>query len=194
MAESDAWDEVVGQPVAVSQLRAAVASPVHAYLFVGPRGTGKRAAARAFAGELLAAGSEGDDADRHRRLAAAETHPDLSVVERSGASIDVKQARWIVERASRSPNEGSRKVLVLDEFHLLDPRTGGILLKTIEEPPDGTYFLVLAEEVTPDLVTIASAVRADPLRTGARRRRRGAAGGRGRRPGRRRRGRFLRRW
>ena len=74
------------------------------------------------------------------------------MVERAGASIDVKQARAIVERASRSPSEGSRKVLVLDEFHLLDPRTGGILLKTIEEPPPGTFFVVLAEEVTPDLV------------------------------------------
>jgi DNA polymerase-3 subunit delta' len=153
---ADPWDEVVGQPVAVAQLQAAVRQPVHAFLLVGPRGSGKRAAARAFAGDLLAEGSEGEDAARHRRLAAAEQHPDLLVVERSGASIDVKQARTIVERASRSPSEGSRKVLVLDEFHLLDPRTGGILLKTIEEPPPGTFFVVLAEEVTPDLVTIAS--------------------------------------
>ncbi len=153
---ADPWADVVGQPRAVAQLRAALTDPVHAYLLVGPRGSGKRAAARAFAGELLAHGSEGEDVERHRHLAAAEAHPDLIVVERSGASIDVGQARSITERASRSPSEGDRKVLVLDEFHRLDPRTGGILLKTIEEPPAGTFFVVLAEEVSPDLVTIAS--------------------------------------
>lgn len=156
MPTADPWDEVVGQPRAVDQLRSSVASPVHSYLLVGPRGGGKRAAARAFAGDLLADGSEGEAAARHRHLAAIEAHPDLVVVERAGASIDVKQARSIVERASLSPSEGRRKVLVLDEFHLLDPRTAGILLKTVEEPPAGTFFLVLAEEITPDLVTIAS--------------------------------------
>ena len=86
-----------------------------------------------------------------------EQHPDLIVVEREGAAISVEQADEIIRRASRSPIEGHRKVLVLDEFHLV-ARPGGPdkLLKTIEEPPDGTFFLVLADEVTPDLVTIAS--------------------------------------
>src|SRR5690606_21874212 len=77
-------------------------------------------------------------------------------VEREGASISAEQADHIVERASRSPVEGTRKVLVLDEFHLVSERVGPKLLKTIEEPPPGTFFLVLAEEVTPELVTIAS--------------------------------------
>ena len=155
-AVADAWDEVVGQPRAVARLQAAVPAPVHSYLLVGPRGSGKRAAARAFAGDLLSAGRPESEARRIRELAAVEAHPDLIVVERAGASIDVSQARAIVERASRSPIEGGRKVLVLDELHLLDQRTGGVLLKTVEEPPDGTFFVILAEEVTPDLVTIAS--------------------------------------
>ena len=46
--------------------------------------------------------------------------------------------------------------MVLDEFHLVSPAAAATLLKTIEEPPPGTYFVVLADEVTPDLVTIAS--------------------------------------
>ena len=86
----------------------------------------------------------------------AEQHPDLHVVERTGAAIPIEAAREIVRRASLSPAEGDRKVMVLDEFHLVSPAAAATLLKTIEEPPPGTFFVVLADEVTPDLVTIAS--------------------------------------
>ena len=152
----DSWAGIVGQPGPVAELRAAVAAPVHAYLLVGPRGSGKRALAAAFAAELLAAGRTGGDADRQRRLALAEQHPDLIVVEREGAAISEKQISTVIERASRAPIEGSRKVLVLDEFHLIQPGNPPKLLKTIEEPPAGTFFMVLVEHVPPDLVTIAS--------------------------------------
>ena len=151
----DLWGDVVGQPAAVAELRAAVARPVHAYLLVGPRGSGKRALARAFAAALLSRDRSGDDAVRHARLALAEAHPDLTVVERQGASITAGQADEIVAAASRSSVEGGPKVLVLDEFHLVTTAAPK-LLKSIEEPPAGTVFLVLADEVPPDLVTIAS--------------------------------------
>jgi DNA polymerase-3 subunit delta' len=153
-ATVDLWGDVVGQPRAVAELQAAVRAPVHAYLLVGPRGSGKRSLARAFAAALLSEGR--DDADRVARLALAEEHPDLVIVERVGASINVAQADQIIERASRTSVEGGRKVLVLDEFHLVTAVVGPKLLKTVEEPPAGTYFVVLAEEVTPDLVTLAS--------------------------------------
>jgi DNA polymerase-3 subunit delta' len=155
----DPFGEVVGQDRAVAELRRAAATPVHAYLFVGPRGSGKRDLARAFAAELLAAGAPAaTPADRRRtiRLTLAEQHPDLIVVERVGAAINAEQAREVREQASRSPVEGERKVLVLDEFHLVQDNVGPILLKTIEEPPPGTFFLVLVEDVTPALVTIES--------------------------------------
>ncbi len=150
----DVWSEVVGQPRAVAQMQAAAKAPVHAYLIVGPRGSGKRALARAFAAALLSEGRP--DPERHARLALAEQHPDLTIVQRLAASISAEQADQIVERASRSPVESDRKVLVLDEFHLVTAVVGPKLLKTIEEPPAGTVFVVLAEEVTPDLVTVAS--------------------------------------
>jgi DNA polymerase-3 subunit delta' len=163
LAVTDPWSAVIGQERAVALLRRAAApeaQPVHAWLFVGPHGSGKRAAARAFAGDLLAAELvvAGDEvgAERARTLAALEQHPDLIVVERVGASIAAAQADEIVQRASRSPVEGGRKVLVLDEFHLVAENVGPKLLKTIEEPPAGTFFVVLADEVTPELVTIAS--------------------------------------
>jgi DNA polymerase-3 subunit delta' len=152
----DLWGAVVGQPAAVAQLRAAATAPVHAYLLVGPRGSGKRALARAFAGALLSSDRTGDDAVRHAELALAETHPDLTVVERRGASISAEQADEIIAAASRASVEGGGKVIVLDEFHLVTPQVGNKLLKSIEEPSAGTVFLVLADDVTPDLVTIAS--------------------------------------
>lgn len=148
------WSDVVGQPRAVGAMRSSLASPHHAYLLVGPRGAGKRALALAFAAELLAGSSP--DPERTRSLVLGEAHPDLEVVEREGASISADQAAKIVERASRSPVEGAQKVLLLDEFHLVSPAVGPKLLKTVEEPPPGTTFLILAEEVTPDLVTLAS--------------------------------------
>ncbi|MCB0971678.1 MAG: AAA family ATPase [Acidimicrobiales bacterium] len=159
-AVDDPWADVVGQPEAVEALRSAAAGdPPHAWLFVGPRGSGKRAAARAFAGELLAAEPEasgdGPGAARARSLARAEQHPDLIVVARVGASISVEQAREIVTRASRSAQEGARKVLLLDEFHLVQ-NAAPTLLKSIEEPEPGTFFVILAEQVPDELVTIAS--------------------------------------
>jgi DNA polymerase-3 subunit delta' len=151
----DLWGEVVGQPDAVHQLRAAVADPVHAYLLVGPEGSGKRAAARAFAADLLAAGHDTAGTERARRLVAAEAHPALTVVEREGASISAEMANEIVRAASLSPAEGDLQVFVLVDFHLVG-RAAPTLLKTIEEPASTAVFVVLAEEVTPDLVTIAS--------------------------------------
>lgn len=160
---ADPWAAVVGQDRAVAQLRAAVANPAHAYLFVGPSGSGRRAAARAFAGELFAAGTEGDGADRHRQLAAIEQHPDLTIVERRGASIPVGErehpeegsARWVVQRAPLSSVDARRSVFVLLDFHLVRD-AAPVLLKTIEEPPTHVVFVVVADEVSPELVTIAS--------------------------------------
>jgi DNA polymerase III subunit delta' len=160
---ADLWHDVVGQGRAVASLQAAAARPVHAYLLVGPAGSGKRAAARAFAGALLAldAAERGAEVDRAIELCLDEAHPDLHVFEPEGASLTVGDAEEIVTAASRSPVEGRRKVLVLDEFHKVQ-QAGPALLKTIEEPPASTVFVILAEEVPNELVAIASrAVRID---------------------------------
>ena len=126
-----------------------------AYLFCGPSGYGTRAAARAFAADVLSAGTDGAARDRHRRLALAEEHPDLVVVERVGPSITADQARGVVRQSSLSPVEAEHKVLVLVDFHLVLDRAP-IVLKAIEEPPPSSVFIVLADEVVPELVTIAS--------------------------------------
>ncbi len=148
------FDRLVGQASAVAQLRAAARSPVHAYLLVGPPGGGKRPAARAFAAALLCPRGGCGECDVCTRV-LADVHPDAVVVEREGASISVPQAQEIRRLAVRTPNEGRRKVLTLVDFHLVR-EAGPTLLKIVEEPPPSTIFVILAEHVPPELVTIAS--------------------------------------
>ena len=153
---SGIWAGVVGQPAAVAHLEAAAERPVHAYLFVGPPGSTKREAALAFAALLLCERGGGCGECRACRLALAGEHSDVRWFEREGASIAIGVAREIVRLAGLMPVEGTRQVLVLDEFHLLDPEAAATLLKTVEEPPSGTFFVILADDVPPELVTIAS--------------------------------------
>lgn len=148
------FDRLVGQDRAVAQLRAAVPAPVHAYLLVGPPGGGKRPAARVFAAALLCPRGGCGECDVCRRV-LADVHPDAVTVERDGAYISVGQAREIQRLALRTPNEGRRKVLLLVDFHLVR-EAAPTLLKIVEEPPASTVFVVLAEHVPPELVTIAS--------------------------------------
>ena len=148
------WDAVIGQPVAVAALARAARAPVHAYLFVGPPGSTKDEAARAFAAVLLTGREDGEGRDS--RLVLAGEHPDVREVVRVGPAISAEQAAEIVRQAALAPVEGERKVLVLHEFHLLNAAGAGRLLKTIEEPPPSTHFVILADFVPNDLVTIAS--------------------------------------
>lgn len=149
------WDGVVGQPSAIAHLRAAAdRGAVHAYLFVGPSGSTKLQAARAFAARLM---TTGEDAERRdAALILRGEHPDVREVRRVGARIDADQAKAILHEASLTPSEGARKVMILDEFHLLAPEGAGRLLKVIEEPPDSVTFLILADFVPHELITISS--------------------------------------
>jgi DNA polymerase-3 subunit delta' len=148
------WDTVVGQPTVVERLRRAAEHPVHAYLFVGPAGSTKREAARAFAATLLT--NADDPTSRDAELILRGEHPDVREIERTGPAISADQAREIVRTASLAPIESDAKVMVLDEFHLLRPDGAALLLKTIEEPPPSTTFIICADMIPHDLVTISS--------------------------------------
>ncbi len=148
------FEEVVGQPRAVAQLMAAAHRPVHAYLLHGPSGSGKRAAARGLAAALLCPDG-GCGACNVCRRTLAGTHPDLVVVERTGASISVADAQSIVTRAQRRPLEASRQVLMVVDVQLARDSVPA-LLKTVEEPPPSTVFVLLADDLPPTLATIVS--------------------------------------
>ena len=148
------FEGVVGQPRAVAQLMAAARRPVHAYLLHGPPGSGKRAAARGLAAALLCP-SGGCGRCNSCRRALAGSHPDLVTVERSGATLDVDEARVITMRAQRRPLESARQILMVNDIHLAG-RAAPALLKTIEEPPASTVFVLVADDLPSSVATIVS--------------------------------------
>jgi len=153
-ARAPVLDRVRGQPGAIGLLRGSLGSPVHAYLFVGPPGTGRRDASVAFAAALLCpTGGCGECASCQEALALR--HPDLEVIERVGASISVDQAREVTRMALRTPRASRYQVVVLVDFDLVE-KAAPALLKTIEEPPDTTVMILIAETIPSPFVTIAS--------------------------------------
>lgn len=148
------WDSIQGQPRVVQQLRNVVTTPVHAYLFVGPDGCGKEEAALAFAGRILS--GVDDVTDRVNDMALRGVHPDIHEIRRDGASILKGQAEEVIRIASITPTESARKVIIMHEVHLMQPSAAASLLKTVEEPPPGVYFIMLSEQIDDTLITIAS--------------------------------------
>jgi DNA polymerase III subunit delta' len=139
-------------------LTAALASgPSHAYLFRGPRGAGKRAAARAFAAEILATGAEDPDDARRRALLDPSPHPDLVWLAPGGAQHMVEDVRERVIRAAvYRPFEGAKRVFVVEAAEAMRDESQNALLKTLEEPPEFVHLILLSSEPEALLETIAS--------------------------------------
>jgi DNA polymerase-3 subunit delta' len=153
-------------PHAAAVLGAATAGrPSHAYLLHGPAGSGKRAAARAVAAELLARGAADPDGARARALHGA--HPDLTWVAPTGAHEmrreDVDEP--VIAAASHTPFEAAFRVFVIERADTMGDPVANALLKTLEEPPAYVVLLLLTDRPTQVLPTIASRcqhVRFDP--------------------------------
>jgi DNA polymerase-3 subunit delta' len=130
--------------------------PSHAYLLHGPAGAGKREAALAFAGELLAEGAP--DPDGARRRARERVHPDLTWVSPSGAAgmlvDDVDEA--VIAAVSHTPFEARRRVFVLERADTMNDQAANRMLKTLEEPPPYAHLLLLTDRPANVLPTIAS--------------------------------------
>ena len=130
--------------------------PSHAYLFHGPGGSGKTAAAREFAARLLMAGSVDPEGARGRALAG--THPDLTWVAPSGAHEilvgDIDEP--VVAAAARTPFESARRVFVIERADELGDEAANRMLKTLEEPPSYVHLILLSERPTDVLATIRS--------------------------------------
>ncbi|MET0559758.1 MAG: hypothetical protein ABW065_13995 [Solirubrobacterales bacterium] len=139
-------------------LTAALASgPSHAYLFRGPRGSGKRAAARAFAAEILAGGAEDPEDARRRALLDPSPHPDLVWLEPRGAQHLVEEVRErVIRAAAYRPFEGAKRVFVIAAAEALRDESQNALLKTLEEPPGYAHLILLSSEPELLLETIAS--------------------------------------
>ncbi len=123
-------------------------------MFVGPEGCGKEEAARSFAAVLLS-GTD-DPTERVNDMVLRGVHPDVHEVRREGASVLKEQAEEVIKIASVTPVESARKVIIMHEVNLMQPAAIARLLKTIEEPPAGVFFVMLADQLVETLVTIAS--------------------------------------
>ena len=136
------------QPRARATLAAALAAgPGHAYLFRGPRGSGKRTAARAFAAELLALGAPDPDDARRRTMIDPSPHPDLVWMRPPGAQHLVEEIREsVIRAASLSPAEGERRVFVIEEAEALRDESQNALLKTLEEPAPFAHLILIASD------------------------------------------------
>lgn len=139
-------------------LRAALAGePSHAYLFRGPRGSGKRAAARAFAAEILAAAAEDPEDTRRRALLDPSPHPDLVWLAPTGAQHMVEEVRErVIRAAAYRPFEGGKRVFVVEAAEAMRDESQNALLKTLEEPPAFVHLVLLSSDQEGLLETVAS--------------------------------------
>jgi DNA polymerase III subunit delta' len=151
------------QPRAQATLGAALAAgPSHAYLFRGPRGSGKRTAARAFAAELLAQGAADPDDARRRALLDPSPHPDLVWLRPPGAQHLVDDVREAVIRAANlSPAEGERRAFVIEEAEALRDESQNALLKTLEEPAPFAHLILVCSD--PELLAQTIVSRCAPV-------------------------------
>lgn len=135
----------------------------HAWLFTGPPGSGRSIAARCFAAALQC-----NDADEPG-CGVCETcqdvmhdrHPDVMVVRPEGLTIQVKEIRSIVSRASTFPATGNWQIVIVEDADRLTEQAGNALLKAVEEPPSHTVFILCAPSDDPQdiMVTLRSRTR-----------------------------------
>ncbi|NEQ66739.1 MAG: DNA polymerase III subunit gamma/tau [Symploca sp. SIO2D2] len=154
------FDDVVGQDHVVRTLKNAISQNriAHAYLFVGPRGTGKTTTARIFAKCLNAEGGPSADPSDETEISKSIMNGScMDVLEIDGASNNgVEQVRDLREDAQYAPSQGSYKVYIIDEVHMLSTAAFNALLKILEEPPEHVKFVFATTEAHKVLPTIIS--------------------------------------
>lgn len=155
---TDVFDRLLGQERVVGALRRYAVAPVHAYLFHGPGDSSVRDAMVTFAAALQCPEHGCGSCEACRRV-LAHTDPDVHVVERSGAAWRIEEIRDAERVARRRPLGAGFQIVIIEDVELTT--TGAVpsasaLLKTLEEPPDRTVFLLGAHELTPGLETIIS--------------------------------------
>ncbi|GIU92564.1 MAG: DNA polymerase III subunit gamma/tau [Acidimicrobiia bacterium] len=156
------FEEVIGQSHVTSTLAREVAEGrvAHAYLFAGPRGTGKTTTARILAKALNCTDrrADGSPCNRCRSCTEISEGASLDVLELDAASHnsvdDIREMRVSVSTVASSG--GGRRVFILDEAHMLSKAAGNALLKTLEEPPSHVHFVLATTEPYKLLETIRS--------------------------------------
>ena len=153
------FDEVIGQEITVKTLRAQVSSgrTAHAYLFTGPRGTGKTSVAKIFARAVNCLEPVNGDACGKCEVCRQLSAPNVDIIEMDAASNNgVDEVRSIRDNIVFPPQCGKYKVYIIDEVHMLSGGAFNALLKTLEEPPEHALFILATTEVHKLPATILS--------------------------------------
>jgi len=160
------FSTILGQEGAIRLIRKALSRHrvPHAYLFTGPEGVGKKLTALTLAKALNCLEASGDACDACKSCNKIDSgnHPDVGVIEADGQFIKIGQVRELQKQVSYKPFEGRRKVFILNDAEKLNLEAANALLKTLEEPPPETLFILVTSNPEALLPTILS--RCQPIR------------------------------
>lgn len=153
------FEEVAGQKAIVRTLTNAIKSNklTHAYLFCGPRGTGKTTMARLIAKALNCEQGIGHQCNECSNCLALNngSHPDVIEID-AASNNGVDQVRDLIDKVRYSPLKGRMKIYIIDEVHMMSQGAFNALLKTLEEPPEHVIFILATTEPHKVLPTILS--------------------------------------
>lgn len=153
------FDEVVGQEHIIQTLKNAVYQNriAHAYLFCGPRGTGKTTIAKIFAKILNCEDERNKPCEvcENCKMVKNGNHPDIIEID-AASNNGVDEVRNLIDKVKYAPLQGKYKVYIIDEVHMMSTGAFNALLKTIEEPPEHVIFIFATTEPNKVIPTIIS--------------------------------------
>ena len=154
--------DVVSQPEAIGELLSEMSQDSrdihHAWLFTGPPGSGRSQLALAFAASLLCADG-GCGACNSCQMIQSRNHPDVQVLNTERVLISIDEVTEFIEKSIQMPAIGKFRIMVIEDADRMSERTSNLLLKSLEEPPRGTIWMICAPSESDLLPTIRSRVR-----------------------------------